>query len=58
MDNSRYRTPGATLTPGLLGLAGPDPGSQKGLLAALLADILPDRVAGAKSAPSRYFLLR
>jgi NAD(P)-dependent dehydrogenase (short-subunit alcohol dehydrogenase family) len=45
-------SPGATLTPGLLGLAGPDPDRQKGLLAALTADIPLGRVADADEVAS------
>lgn len=40
-------SPGATRTPGLLGLAGPDPDRQKSLLAGLAADIPLGRVADA-----------
>ena len=45
-------SPGATLTPGLLGVAGPDPARQKGLLAALTADIPLGRVADADEVAS------
>jgi NAD(P)-dependent dehydrogenase (short-subunit alcohol dehydrogenase family) len=45
-------SPGATLTPGLLGLAGPDPDRQKALLAALTADIPLGRAAGADEVAS------